>query len=975
MKSKIQNPKSKMGRGSALVLVVVLSVLLAMIGTLFILRSSVDSVGTRSVSDNKELQYAVDTVVGQLDRELVMDVPGTLLGTRLDSLGVSHNVVAEYQDYPWDNGVNDNTDPATNAQWKQDDRWLASLEPYEFAPNNYKWGHISDLYGNMKAANTNNVLLDPTITDPCNKRCPIVVDGKAIDPCATDPAVPSQLADADGDGVADAIWVKAMADPGPDGVYLGSDDTPLMTSKGKQIYLAIRVVDCGGMINVNTGYTFDPKNLDSTQVDGTSVTQVDLFGLAARDALNTIAQLEQARKGSEPAYYSSTYTPGVAARLDNPDSAFRYAPFDIADELKLRFRYLLHENDVISRIELMWSKAWDGGAQTPADTVSGLAGGSQLWLARVGLDPADPLLDKYDYRHLTTTYNCDRLMAPDGSRMVNVNTAPVGDIYIALKTALHADTETDPVKKLSLMTQAAQMAANIVDFRDIHSVPGADDTVTAFAPADLASSLTPTVYGFDWPRLILSEIGCRSVDNFPNPPKIGYAVEVYSFDNCQDVSGWQIVVKDSTGTIEKVREPLAPAGTTMAIGEYRVIGWGDMSVFNASENVITAATNPPGFTISLGDVVSLERPDSTIPIPGSVTWDEKTVYADFSVFAAGGEQSIERNADQFQWIKHAWSIQPLGTMMTLNAANNASLAAADPILAETEDREDGTFHTIGDLGVVFAVDARKIGTDPMNPDSEATTRINWADPFFADIPKYLTTMVPSNYTIGNTKVFGRININTAPAFVLAQLPWVSDRQKMIPDPADPLNLIIPAPWLKTNLAEAIIAYRDKRAITLGPDYHDVAGPPKGRTTGTEWPPSGNQLREDPGFASVAELSHVITGRTANAALKEWGIDWYGTDLNPIDNITPLDLTGLPRVLVKFGSGGGVPNDFEERDVIFSRISNLATVRSDVFCAYILVRLGEDGPQRRYIAILDRSGVKSPTDKVRIRALQPVADPR
>jgi hypothetical protein len=79
--------------------------------------------------------------------------------------------------------------------------------------------------------------------------------------------------------------------------------------------------------------------------------------------------------------------------------------------------------------------------------------------------------------------------------------------------------------------------------------------------------------------------------------------------------------------------------------------------------------------------------------------------------------------------------------------------------------------------------------------------------------------------------------------------------------------------------------------------------------------------------------------------------------------------------VKFGSGGGVPNDFEERDVIFSRISNLATVRSDVFCAYILVRLGEDGPQRRYIAILDRSGVKSPTDKVRIRALQPVADPR
>jgi hypothetical protein len=69
------------------------------------------------------------------------------------------------------------------------------------------------------------------------------------------------------------------------------------------------------------------------------------------------------------------------------------------------------------------------------------------------------------------------------------------------------------------------------------------------------------------------------------------------------------------------------------------------------------------------------------------------------------------------------------------------------------------------------------------------------------------------------------------------------------------------------------------------------------------------------------------------------------------------------------------DDFEERDVIFSRISNLATVRSDVFTAYILVRIGIDGPQRRVIAIFDRSQVSSPADKVRILALYPVPDPR
>ena len=69
------------------------------------------------------------------------------------------------------------------------------------------------------------------------------------------------------------------------------------------------------------------------------------------------------------------------------------------------------------------------------------------------------------------------------------------------------------------------------------------------------------------------------------------------------------------------------------------------------------------------------------------------------------------------------------------------------------------------------------------------------------------------------------------------------------------------------------------------------------------------------------------------------------------------------------------DDLEERDVIFSRVSNLVTVRSDVFTAYILVRLGIDGPQRRMIGIFDRSRVFLPTDKPEVVALHPVPDPR
>jgi hypothetical protein len=84
----------------------------------------------------------------------------------------------------------------------------------------------------------------------------------------------------------------------------------------------------------------------------------------------------------------------------------------------------------------------------------------------------------------------------------------------------------------------------------------------------------------------------------------------------------------------------------------------------------------------------------------------------------------------------------------------------------------------------------------------------------------------------------------------------------------------------------------------------------------------------------------------------------------------VDLEGSPDLV-----GDTAVDDFEERDVIFSRISNLVTVRSDVFTAYILVRIGTNGPQRRVIAILDRSNVRSIGDKVRIIALHPVPNPQ
>ena len=110
-----------------------------------------------------------------------------------------------------------------------------------------------------------------------------------------------------------------------------------------------------------------------------------------------------------------------------------------------------------------------------------------------------------------------------------------------------------------------------------------------------------------------------------------------------------------------------------------------------------------------------------------------------------------------------------------------------------------------------------------------------------------------------------------------------------------------------------------------------------------------------GFESTGELMQVpLMGYYAYDPL------YSAVDLDRFPDLTP---------------GDGAVSDFEERDVIFSRISNLVTVRSDVFTAYILIRIGVDGPQRRVIAILDRSQVSSPSDRVKIVALRSVPDPR
>ena len=348
-------------------------------------------------------------------------------------------------------------------------------------------------------------------------------------------------------------------------------------------------------------------------------------------------------------------------------------------------------------------------------------------------------------------------------------------------------------------------------------------------------------------------------------------------------------------------------------------------------------------------------------------------------------------ADNLLW-SELWD-DTTGDPCTLVTAPDVT--ESDPNVQLYVSNED--LRTIGEIENVFAVgydpndhtligsieESYNLGSAPeLGLDMRRYGRINLADPNYWGLLDFLTCFDPSNDvdTFGNwvdndgdprtsnnpladgydndgdggidnpeegaaryyeQMVAGRININTAPWFVIKQLPWVG---------------LTSGGGDTDNLAQAIVAWRDKLNLVspLTPTAPNYSGP-TGRSDATGL----TEISEDEGFRSIGELLQVINTGALEFDIRKY-LDGVNNDDTPVSPDYSLDITD---------------DDFEERDIIFQRISNLVTVRSDVFTAYILVRVGHDGPQKRMIAIFDRSNVYSPMDRPRLVALHPVPDPR
>ncbi|MHC4458790.1 MAG: hypothetical protein ACYS0I_17225 [Planctomycetota bacterium] len=907
--------------GTVLILAIVLTSLLAVIGVMFVLTAQVDKTATSAIAENRELNFAIETVIARISQELVKDVPG-LAGD-------------EYYDYPGDK-----------------DRWLASLEPYD--KGGYKWPQISDVTGYIDQEWGSQKDVDVEIVED-HERIKLYSNGNLME----------QLADADGDGVADSKWIKL---------------DNITSNKAKPIYAAIRVVDNGGMLNVNTAYKFDPNDTNIDRIDGSSQLQVNLLAIAkgaTESAGDLYAQdLQEERCGGEDSPVPKDldlYESNVIWRYGRPNGD--YTPFDISDELELRYRFLVNQEDIDTRLELLGAednRSWllrKYAFRTPIDESDELNEWIKSACADENIDP------NYACRHIATTHNMDRIIDVDGDKMVNVNfIADAQQLYNMLVTDINLGGRHD-----ELDPQFAQIIANIKDYGD------PDNEVTVVIDDKGGGT---EQYGFERPCIYISELANRFV---PVPGSIAprplgliymsYAIEFhkpYPEDAYPDNTKWQLVITDITGAVTRTEN----------------INWSGNKYFhvivfeNAYAPLLVDLSNDPDPNLpNFGSphIINLPRPGSVVFSAGHtislqrlvgsgwVTVDSVTVpggwFTDI-LSIDGSARSYQRDITLHKCIRRLWDDTGSERLtLTLGMANSYFDPDPKKIQAHPE-----RFNNVGEISKVFRRKVQNnlnwnVGDPSWNglgsTDAvESEIRCDLADPNIQKLFQYLTVFDPSRDGINNDgdrrpngteiidenvlnetpewKIPGRININTAPWYVIAQLPWVSNK-----------------------LAQAIAAYRDMLPDPV--NYTDRWSAISGLIDGS----FQNDIREEPGFAGIGELNFVIAGDN-DYSIRYYQLEQTG-DLPGFPDLTPGDSWGL-------WGGDGAPDDFEERDVIFHRISDLVTVRSDVFTAYILVRIGADGPQKRAIAILDRSGVYPGVSggiigNVKILAVHPVPDPR
>ena len=895
-------------------------------------------------------------------------------------------------------------------------------------------------------------------------------------------------ADADGDGVADSRWVR---------LYRIDQDGPW----DHAIYAAVRIIDNGGMLNLNTalesrdGRYGAPAEYSS----GNLLSDVNLLELRwlknvaqnPTPLANNIRGIHGVRSGGNMNYAGDPdlvrYHNLVSMSILNPDplgvippAVNTPTPFDISDELELRNRYFL-----FSPNKPRFTQAWPFTLNPPTDlpgygkmlpytTFASL----QAWYRKSHL--VSGFADYYHARHITTAYNFDRTACPGvtvtynpyvpgqigafaeiwprkmGVALPSNNLAPAanpfsgfatqdiknmfidqlaGAIRRGLDELDQADVDDRFSDKYTTEELAWQYAVNIVDYQDDDD--GDPLVIGEQHPTHrqvLIGGETVDFFGVESPRdmlrnsLLITAMGYR----FNGGAEV-FALEIFNptdddivLDNSStpilDFKITNVMVNHATNPdIDSLFDVLDAAGVSTTIEAKKALVIGnrlEWQVNNAFDLRLDAETylQLNDLSFNEGDQVTvfkLEYPDPGVDMPidcfavpaglveasgdlyhclarSKEIGDGSSGANKTHFFLSHPESWIDKTTDDFGVIIPDADIESIDMQSKTTNQMLKGIGEIENVFAlgyrYNQDTEE-SFALTNELGIVYELDPADEEAFPTIAGSELKSwgRINLRneEKKYWPLLDFLTLFDASTDGLDNngngladefTEVAlpGRININTAPWYVIKQLPWVMDSTAADPE----------------ALAHAIVGFRDKKNLELLPIYGlgsgmpDYSDPILGRTKATidaaAVAPNAN-VRETPGFRHIAELLQIVVP-DPKTIKGQFDIRKYFIDEdagNPLDNGRP-DFSGDYPIDVALDINDGIANDFEERDLIFNRISNLVTVRSDVFTAYILVRIGRNGPQKRMIATFDRSNVFNPMDVpklVKLVALHPVPDPR
>jgi len=968
-------------RGAALVLAVVVTVLLAVVGVMFVMVARVGEMQTGAVIDNADLDAAVQSVTARIQQTLAEDLFGENLNEPIGKSGPEYTFAG-----------NDPDNPA-----KRVNPWLASLEPKDDA-GVLKWPFISEI---IQSSITVEWDRQPQIV-PDYQKMTKIVDGKEV--LLTSDEVQKLYADADGDGVADSRWIQLPN---------------TFTSRGKPIFAAVRIIDNCAMLNLNTAFGFYQKNdgipwhskpwfvselhannnlpyepgRESGNELGRILGEVNYGPFLRGDDRGKIQRIRLGRNTDMNISPGDYYNQAIR-NIESPSGDYRL--FDLGDELEMRNRFLLtslaqarFEREGVAYNTFDWGRGeFVGGWNVPLRvkrTVCEDNDDLNMW--RIRLNPANfddtgnPVPTHpfyYDRRHISTFYSFDRplrtgqyplleaalekiykqlidggmkkkqaverlrkiefvfrpldnrpldlraMTSPAEPARITANTRHARRNVLHLLYGLRAAYMAQGMAASVAAKAACQFVVNLIDYCD-------DDAATTngvFGSADYGSQINknPTYLNQTLIHRMISEVsendplvvgnseldfGLELTETLYGFERQPFISEVYSFN-------------DGTGVKAFALELINPYNDVIVLN-----GW-NVQVGTQENKLDNSYIVPAASVGTLGRLVIYSG-----SIAGFTPQASDKQRAGFGLGTPmnipDGILRLQRpdpvNAGQLLTVDAITETERLH-LITTTVAPAFKAACRDDAGWKFANRSAYTTKdSVQTLGQPNAIAATGKGYQLPVANSGTIERLT----------DFLKIAAISNQKGGAT-----------PKTITEQV-------------ADAVNESAIRPDLLNDGHKKIL------------DYICFLNRPQGSLPGRI---NINTAAVHVIAAAIPPQLVVTVGGTENAlTLAQKIVDNRPyeriSDLLKIDEFKKFADTTKPENV----GDQLIRGDFEERDWIVSRLANIFTVRSDTFTAYILVRLGADGPQRRMIAIFDRTNVWTKDDRPRLVALHPVPDPR